>query len=186
IEEPIRIGQLLRLIGCRDRRLLAGATLRGWRRRHRRRLLPHAFLRLLVRADPLECRMAQLPVRSPLGEAHLRDQARLDPVSSAQPWSAARRRVWPLVLRQLLLQFGALLRGEAGPHLPRELVTALPVRHREQQRTERTSGVPVPRSPPDDRQLLRRLCFELQPLARAPLLVYRSARLQDQAFQPTL
>ena len=130
--------------------------------------------------------MAQLPVVRPFGEAHLRDQARLDPMRVAQPRSAPRRRGLPLVAGELLLQLPPLLRGEAGSHFAGELVPTLPVRDRQQECAQRPRRVALARRPSHDRQLLRRLRLELQPFARAALFIDGATRLEDQPFQPAL
>jgi len=130
--------------------------------------------------------VAQLPVRRPLGEAHLGHQPRLHPARIAQPGRPAGGAAGPGIAGEIPLQVLALPGGEAGPHLSRELVAALPVRHRQQKSAQRPRSVPLARRPAHDRQLLAGLRLQLQPVAGAALLVDRAARLEDQAFHPPL
>ena len=95
IEDAVGIRQLdLRARRCRFRRRGFGRGLPrgsggGRRRRRLDGLLAHALHRRLVRAQALECRVAQLAVRRPLGELDFPHQPRLHPVRRAQPRRAA-------------------------------------------------------------------------------------------------
>src|SRR5205807_91069 len=121
--------------------------------RSRRGTLTDGLHRRLVGTQALEAGMAQLAVVGPLGEAHLRDQARLHPMRVAEARRAAHLRRVDLVLAQLGEQLLALLRGKAGPHLSRELERATLV-HAEQQRADSARGSSFAGSPPDDGELL--------------------------------
>src|SRR5262249_25664284 len=141
--------------------------------------------RPLVVSQPEERGMANAAVLRPLGEAHLADEARLDPVMAAPARRAGGERRGRT--RQRL---------EPRPHerqrLPREpgadlraLREAVALVEPEVERAEvRARALRI--RPAADDELLPELHFDLEPVARAAARVGAVGLLGDDALEPAL
>ena len=138
--------------------------------------------RVLVRLEALVRRLAQQPVRGPLGELDADDQPRLDPARTLQARRGIERRVGSLDLLELRAQ----LAPGAGVEPAADLAgvhPAVAAANGEDERAE-VHGAPLPRQPADDDDLLLEAHLELEPRLAAPIrLVRRAPQLGDDALE---
>src|SRR5580704_17325978 len=146
------------------------------------RRLPDDIAGVLVVPQALEPGVAQFPVRRPFAEAHLGDQAGLDPVHTGPRQPAAVERGMVLlqvgqrrmqVVQSSLAESGAALAGVD------ELVTGVVVA--QQQRAEPGTGALRVGEAADD-EFLAALALELQPVPAPASVVGRVGALGDDAL----
>jgi hypothetical protein len=149
-------------------------------------LLDDLDRRLLVRAQPLERRVAQHPVARQLGELDLREQQRLDPLRPARPVARRQRRaVGPQgpeparqVVERLLGEPRADLAGVAQ-------LAALGIVAADEQRADPVLAPALAGLPADDDELVAAQVLDLDPGAGAAAgLVTGVHALGDQSLEP--
>src|SRR5215469_17845168 len=141
--------------------------------------LPNYLVRILVVPQALEPRVAQLPVGRPLAEAHLADEARLDPVHvGPRQVAAVERRPVALQAGQRRVEGVQRPLAEAGADLARVRELAVGVVVAEQQRAE-AGPRPLRVGEAADDELLAALALELQPVLGPSGSVRRVGALGD-------
>src|SRR5579871_4532077 len=134
-------------------------------------LFAHYVAGVLVVAEALEARVAELGVVGPFAETDLAYQPGLDPVHSPSGWqgSPAERRVAALEAGQAVVEAEQELGVESGADLARVHEVAFTVVIAEQERAESDPGT-LRVGVAADHEFLRVLALELQPVPAASAL----------------
>ena len=135
--------------------------------------------------EPLEDRSAQLLIGCPFAELHLRDQLRLHPRGrSYLGRHFFERAFFGHEELQFPLRFGkrSIVKAASGaPHINKITILV----QSQQQRSEVFSGS-FRRRKTSYHEMVGLLCFDLQPISRAGLLILAFLQLRNDAFKPVL